>query len=128
MGIFRGRPSRLLAAWAGYWVLLAGAALWKPLALIASWWGLPAGAGTATVSGGYKEGRLGAEILRNSETVWSGSVSLTLFAIAVAAPPLLMLWSYLREAPASRAPAALGEGTIPMEPMEQGAKANVRQE
>lgn len=122
MNIFRGKLTRLMAGWVGYWVVLGGMALRRPLGHILDWIFTPPASGSgASASAGYSNGSVTLELLQNGESLWKGSATLLEFSAWVALPPVLMLWWFMRTRTRREAQplGVLGAGNGPMEPVRE---------
>lgn len=122
MNIFRGKLTRLMAGWVGYWAVLGGIALRHPLGHVFRWIFTPPATGSgASASAGYSDGSVTLTLLENGESLWKGSATLLELGAWVALPPVLMLWWFMhfRARRAAQPLGVLGEGTGPMEPAQK---------
>jgi hypothetical protein len=103
--IDRWRPGHLLAAWIGYWVVLA-LALVGPAILPLSRVTGPDAHGNASVSFG-SEG-LKMIVTDGTSTVWSRDIGLATLAVAIAVPPLV-LWAFWLRSQQKRRASVIGD-------------------
>jgi hypothetical protein len=99
------RLRHVVLAWVAYWVTLALVVLPKPIAIARRLTRLPDGHGSISVDVGSAGFRI--VMSQDGAPVWSGSLSLTMLALWLAGPPLL-IWAawFLRRGQAQPAPMA----------------------
>jgi hypothetical protein len=104
--IARWRRGHLLAAWIGWWLLLAAWALGPALPIL---WRVtrPGRHGNVSASYGSEEG-VRLVVSEGATSAWTGSVGIGELALWLAAPPLLLLllWMWLARRDRADAPAA----------------------
>jgi hypothetical protein len=91
------RPRHLVGAWSAYWLGLGVVTLGDAVAAI--WRVTHAASGGASVALSYGEGLITLLTSLHDQPVWTGSVSPTTFALAVAGPPLLLWLAWLASRP-----------------------------
>jgi len=91
LSIRRWRPRHLLASWVAYWIGL-GIVLVSPALAVA--WKVTRPGAHGSVNAGISDQGLYANITRAGQTVWTGSMGLSTFALWLALPPLALwiLW------------------------------------
>lgn len=88
----RWQPRHLFLAWLAYWVGLIVLTLSPAIAAL---WRLSQTSGHGRATAGVTDGILSASITAGTQTLWTGSISLSSLALLLAGPPLALWIAWL---------------------------------
>jgi hypothetical protein len=88
-------PRKLVAAWFGYWIVLALVGLGP--AVVAIWRATHAGPGQGNVSLNFGNGGFRLSVAISGTEIWAGSISLIALALWIAVPPLVLWFAWLKQ-------------------------------
>ena len=91
--IRRWRPRHLLASWILYWLLLFVVTLGE--AALAAWRVARGPDGQGSISLNFGDAGLSLVISEAGKVIWQGASSLTMVALLIAGPPLLIWFAWI---------------------------------